>query len=204
MGNLVKTPFSAVGATLEVFDQLGVTPAHLARVRKDRVYAAKVASAFREVLDSTAQSLVTTFSSPVTYIQPSFADLKRAFDWVDGYYAKADFQPIERCQGVSHETREVGFEYVNMGRDASTEEVLEEMDRLNLRPALYEELLSFGAKNPDEQRKFPVVALGSVCRRSNGILYVAYLYGGDSERGLGLSGVGSKWYGGCRFLAVRK
>ncbi|KKR48343.1 MAG: hypothetical protein UT86_C0007G0022, partial [Candidatus Magasanikbacteria bacterium GW2011_GWC2_40_17] len=86
----------------------------------------------------------------------------------------------------------------------STDEVLAEMDRHGLRPALYEELLAFGAKYPDEQRQFPIIALGSVWRGFGGRLRVAYLSRGGSERSLSLYWFGGDWNGFCRFLAVRK
>ena len=149
-------------------------------------------------------SVVPVFSAIVTYIQPNLAELKQKFSWVNSDYAKADFKPIDRCKDVSRDTREVAFEYVHMGRDASTDEVLAEMDRHGLRPALYEELLAFGAKYPDEQRQFPIIALGSVWRGFGGRLRVAYLSRGGSERSLSLYWFGGDWNGFCRFLAVRK
>ena len=64
--------------------------------------------------------------------------------------------------------------------------------------AAIEHLLSFGATHPDEQRRYPIVALGSTaevdCRR-----YVPFLYRASGKRDLGLGW----WDGGYRFLAVR-
>ena len=175
----------------------GGTIEHLRRLLKEPDLVSKVA-------DLLVDKSVAAFSAIVTYIQPNLAELKQKFSWVNSDYAKADFKPIDRCKDVSRDTREVAFEYVHMGRDASTDEVLAEMDRHGLRPALYEELLAFGAKYPDEQRQFPIIALGSVWRDFNGDLCVAYLNRNDSERGLGLDWISDRWGGGCRFLAVRK
>ena len=145
-----------------------------------------------------------SFSAPIVYVQPEFEELQRRFPgYVNPDYKGKRFDPIERCKAVSKENREVAFEYVHMDRDASTDEVLAEMDRKGLRPALYEELLGFAEKYPDEQRKYPIVALGSEtrvrARRS-----VACLWHDGNGRGLNLSWAGRDWYGLFRFLAVRK
>jgi hypothetical protein len=52
-----------------------------------------------------------------------------------------DFCAISMCQNVSRETRLIEFELICLDRDTSTEEILEEMERRNLRPALFEELI---------------------------------------------------------------
>ena len=144
------------------------------------------------------------FSAPIVYVQPEFEELTRRFPaYVNPDYKGKRFDPIERCKAVSKENREVAFEYVHMDRDASTDEVLAEMDRKGLRPALYEELLGFAEKYPDEQRKFPIVALGSEAD-VRGDRHVAFLWSGDDGRSLGLSWVGLGWYDRYRFLAVRK
>ena len=90
-----------------------------------------------------------------------------------------------------------------MDRDASTDEVLAEMDRRGLRPALYEELLGFAEKYPDEQRKYPIVALGSEAD-VGGRRRVAYLWDGGDGRSLNLGWIGSGWNDDYRFLAARK
>lgn len=144
------------------------------------------------------------FSAQVVYVQPEFEELKRRFPaYVNPDYKGKRFDPIERCKAVSKENREVALEYVYLVRNASTDEVLAVMDCLGLRPALYEELLGFAEKYPDEQRKYPIVALGSEAGVS-GHRLVAYLWHGDDGRGLGLHWVGDVWDGRYRFLAVRK
>ncbi len=144
------------------------------------------------------------FSVPIVYVQPEFEELKRRFPaYVNPDYKGRRFDPIERCKTVSKENREVTFEYVHMDRDASIDEVLAEMDRKGLRPALYEELLGFAEKCPDEQRKHPIIALGSVTGVS-GLRHVAFLSDGGYGRRLSLSWGSDGWGGHFRFLAVRK
>ncbi|MFH1621226.1 MAG: hypothetical protein ABIB04_04030 [Patescibacteria group bacterium] len=144
------------------------------------------------------------FSAPIVYVQPEFEELKRRFPaYVNPDYKGKRFDPIERCKAVSKENREVAFEYVHLDRDASTDEVLAEMDRKGLRPALYEELLGFAEKYPDEQRKYPIVALGSEAY-VDGDRYVACLWDDYDGRNLYLHWLDDGWDGIVRFLAVRK
>lgn len=69
-------------------------------------------------------------------------------------------------------------------------------------PAKVEHLLSFGATHPDEQRRYPIVALGSVAEVHGG-RYVPYLFRVGAERGLNLHWWHGDWRGDYRFLAVR-
>lgn len=115
--------------------------------------------------------------APVEYAQPSYADLKKAFDWVYAGYKNTEFKPIDVCKDVSKESREIEFELVHINKDVSTDTALAELERRELRPALYEGLLAFAAKYPELQKQFPIVALGSVCR-FGGDLYSPYVDGG--------------------------
>ena len=144
------------------------------------------------------------FVCEVLYIQPKFEELKRRFPaYVNpDYEAGKRFDPIERCKTVLRESREVVFEYVHMDRDALTDEVLAEMDREGLLPALYEEFLGFAEKYPDEQRKYPIAALGSWAL-VRGDRYVACSWDDGYGRRLYLHGIDSVWLDRCRFLAVR-
>ncbi|MEK7613242.1 MAG: hypothetical protein AAB449_03820 [Patescibacteria group bacterium] len=70
-------------------------------------------------------------------------------------------------------------------------------------PGKIEHLLSFGEKYPEEQRKYPIIALGSVAE-VNGNRYVSYLCRFDARRSLDIRWWGFDWSGRYRFLAVRK
>ena len=95
-------------------------------------------------------------------------------------------------------------ELVHLKRRVSTDEALEELDRMGCRPAELRELLAFGEKYPDVQREFPVVALGSVWQDPGGYRNIPYLYRDGSNRDLLLYWVGDDWSELCRFAAVRK
>lgn len=144
-----------------------------------------------------------SFRAEVIYTHPSYADLEKAFDWVYDGYKGIEFKPIDVCKDVSTESREIEFELVHLNEDVSTDKALAELDKQGLRPALYQELLAFAAKYPELQKQFPIVALGSVCRRS-GHLYSPYVDWRGVERDLYFRWIGHGWHDDCRFLAVRK
>lgn len=144
------------------------------------------------------------FTTLVKYVHSTYAALEVAFDRVKSEYESAKFVPIDLCKNVSKKSRRINFEYVRMGGDASTNEVLDEMSRRGLRPALYEELLAFARKYPDEQRKFPIIALGSVWSSNSGDCCVAGLHGDSSERCLDRGDIRLEWLDISRFLAVKK
>jgi hypothetical protein len=97
---------------------------------------------------------------------------------------------------------EIRVELVHFDIYISTDEVLHEFNWMGYRPADLRELLAFGENYPEVQRKFPVVALGSVWRRWDGHR-VPYLLGCGSLRYLGL-GTDYSWFRLYRFAAVRK
>jgi hypothetical protein len=101
-------------------------------------------------------------------------------------------------------TSAVNIELVHFNRTMHSDEVLAELDKMGLRPATLPELLAFGAKYPEKQREFPIVALGSVWRYLDGHRFVACLCGGGSERYLDLIWLECRWCADCRFAAVRK
>ena len=70
-------------------------------------------------------------------------------------------------------------------------------------PGKIENTLAYGAKNPEEQRRFPIIGLGSVAE-VDGYRGVPCLGEGGSERYLYLDWWDGDWRGRYRFLAVRK
>ncbi|QQR60354.1 hypothetical protein IPH19_02970 [Candidatus Uhrbacteria bacterium] len=149
--------------------------------------------------------MTSSFNAHVEYRQPSYTDLKKAYDWVDVPLNGAVFKAIDICKDVSTESREIEFEFVHLDKEMHTDAILAELDRLGFRPALYEELLGFTKQYPDEQRKFPIVALGSVCWQGGG-LGSPCANGGDAGRYLGMYWIEYpfRWVRGYIFLAVRK
>ena len=97
---------------------------------------------------------------------------------------------------------DVAVELVHFDRSISSDDAIAEMRRRGLRPATLAELLAYGAKFPEEQCKFPIVALGSVTA-VDGYRFVPYLCGVGSKRDLYLYWWDVDWNGDYRFLAVR-
>ncbi len=151
-----------------------------------------------------AVAVATTFVAMATNVVPDVEALKKLFDWVHPDFAKAKFEPIDSCRDISTDTQELEFVYVHLDRDASDAEVLAEHERQGVRPATFPELLAHAAKHPDEQRKFPIVARGSVAVLDGGRC-VAYLCSDARGRYLYLDWLDAgDWYRRSRFLAVRK
>lgn len=120
------------------------------------------------------------------------------YDWSDSDITSKHF-PTQRAGKA-----EVAIELIHFDRDIDSDEALRKLDRMGFRPAELHELLAFGARYPDVQREFPIIALGSVWRGPLGFRHVPCLYGDGSERGLNLGWFGLGWGGHCRFAAVRK
>ncbi len=120
------------------------------------------------------------------------------YDWSNSDITSSHFPSDET------ETKEVSVELIHFGQDKTTDEVLSELDKKELRPATLKELLALGEKCPDLQREFPIIALASVWRDPFGDRRCAYLYRFGSRRDLDLSSIGGRWDVYCRFAAVRK
>lgn len=95
----------------------------------------------------------------------------------------------------------------HFGKDISSEDAIAQIkaaDPANpWEPTKIENILAYGAKNPEEQRKSPIVGLGSVAE-VDGVRCVPYLDGDGSRRDLDLGWFDFDWSARCRFLAVRK
>lgn len=127
-----------------------------------------------------------------------FTDMIAAgnYGWVNSNITEARF-PVPGNLVLGGETKVFHFD-----RCISSENAIAEMGS-EWRPANFYELLDYGIKNPDEQRKYPIIALGSVAV-IDGYRCVAYLRGSAAERGLNLDRFDFGWLQHCRFLAVRK
>lgn len=86
-----------------------------------------------------------------------------------------------------------------------TKEIPEKLDQLGYRPAELHELLAFGAKYPDVQRRFPIVALGSIWQESP-IIHrsIPWICRDGDGRALGLCSLQAYWCGRNHFAAVHK
>ncbi len=119
------------------------------------------------------------------------------YDWKNNDITAKRF-PIEGKGTVEFEAALFHFD-----KDISSEDAKKQIEEAGYEVGKIEHVLSFGANYPEEQRKFPIIGLGSV-GKVIGRRGVPYLCGLDSGRGLSFSWWGSGWRAGCRFLGVRK
>ncbi|MCC6448308.1 MAG: hypothetical protein IT215_06450 [Chitinophagaceae bacterium] len=93
------------------------------------------------------------------------------------------------------------FQFTN--RNVSSEEAMRVIKEAGWEVAKAEHLLAFGVKYPEEQLKYPIIALGSV-GKVDGDRDVASLCKDGSKRRLDLYWFDNDWHSYYRFLAVRK
>ena len=123
------------------------------------------------------------------------------YDWRNDDITAKRFAP--KGEGVvEYEAKLFHFD-----RNLSSEQAVEAIKSADTtnpwEPGKIEHLLSFGAKYPEEQRKYPIIGLGSVAE-VDGDRDVPCLYRSGAERLLDLIWWDGGWGGSCRFLAVRQ
>jgi hypothetical protein len=119
------------------------------------------------------------------------------FDWVNSDITPKRF-PIAGTGIVEFETKVFHFD-----RSISSKNAVEAIKADGWEPARIEHLLAYGATYPDEQRQYPIIALGSVAK-VGGNRRVPDLDRFGAERDLRLFWWDGVWNDYCRFLAVRK
>lgn len=133
-----------------------------------RIQALGLREAHIDRLSEVLRPSPNVFPTPCSYIFPTVEDLRKRYlnappnDFAR-YYAACAFQPVEACSRVKRHPRELVFEYVRMGPEARTKDVLETMEKKGLRPAMAEEFFAFEAHYPWELERCRAIAvLGSV------------------------------------------
>ena len=122
----------------------------------------------------------------------------------DGKYDWKNSDVNQKNYPIANTTkRTTEIELFHFNRTTSSDEAKKEMDKAGFRPATIKELLTLGSSNPELQRQFPIIALGSVCRLGF-VRFVACLRVGGSGRELDLDYLASDWGDYYRFAAVRK
>lgn len=144
------------------------------------------------------------FIAMIEYSKLSYGDLAELFGRVNGDLQRAQFELTGPCKNVGQQAGKIEFRYVHMQKSASTKEVLTEIEKRGLRPATHEELVGFASQFPEEQRRFPIVELGSVWRNGHDSCSVIHQRGKDGLRWMGLARTNGVWLDSCRFLAVPK
>ena len=91
----------------------------------------------------------------------------------------------------------------HFNRRISSEDAFGLIQEDGFEPGQIGHILTFGEINPEEQRKYPIIGLGSVAE----VLldrFVPVLWYDDDRRGLCLSWFDRYWGDRCRFLGVRR
>ncbi len=141
----------------------------------------------------------TPFTVTVDYTQ-TVEEMVQAgkYDWKNSDISSKNF-PVKR-----REPGKVEVHLIHFNRAISSDDAIKELDRMGFRLAELPELLALGAQHPDEQKKYPIIALGSVWQDPGGDRDVPYLVRNDSGRGLSLGWFEGGWGEDYRFAAVRK
>jgi len=190
MGKAMETLVSLI----EEVEDLGGSDDDIRRIKTNKALRRQIAELI------VSDRVICDRHNVVVDYGMSLADMLAVgkYDWKNNDITTKHFPTQDNGQA------EVEIFLVHIGRDMGTDNVLKELDARGLRPAKIEELLALGADQPELQRQFPIIALGSVWRVSDGSRRVACLGRSGAERSLGLRWYGFGWDDVCRFAAVRK
>ncbi|MCX6819809.1 MAG: hypothetical protein NT019_00760 [Candidatus Adlerbacteria bacterium] len=193
---------------MKLFDEKGMTPDRWQQILASGIFADLCdkdavldRTAIRAALKLGVAMPTDTFTLDVDYGR-TLEDMVAfgRYDWTNSDITAKRF-PLKGA-GMGKVTVYAEARLFHFDRDISSEKVVEAMKAEGWEPALIEHLLAFGEKYPEEQRKYPIIGLGSVAQIGD-FRYVPCLGRFGRGRNLRLRWWGRGWYGGCRFLAVR-
>lgn len=133
------------------------------------------------------------------YVLP-FEDQMKAghYDWRDILVTAEKFPEPSRGTPINE------LRTFNFGRDVDLSEIPGLMAADGYEPADPIELLNYGAKYPEEQRKHPIVALGAVYVAPDNNRFVVEIRRRGKARSIALRGYVSRWSDHYHFLARPK
>jgi hypothetical protein len=186
----------------------GGTMQHLRRVVKESALQKQIADLIVPVGSEIERPLVDgEYRVPVSYSMPrDKATLESEFskngvsDLFTGNY---EWQPHSSCAEIDQTPGERIMLVKYFGRETTSEANIAEMGKLGYRPATHLEAYAFAKANPELQRQFWIVALGS-STMDGADRYVAVLRSDSDGRVLGNDWFDLEWGSGHRFLFVRK
>ena len=120
------------------------------------------------------------------------------FDWTNTDITSENFPQPKDGKKLEKEVTLFHFK-----EKISSEGAIRKMDEAGYKPGTIWDLLGLALKEPNLQKEFPIVALGSVGGKG-GSRSVPSLDWDDRRRCLGLYWFGFDWDGSCRFVGVRK
>jgi len=146
----------------------------------------------------SALKLFLQKQNPWPVVNGVLADMIEAshYDWVSDAVNERNFLWSELVPGF-------GLKLYHFGHTVSLEDAVAAMDADGYRPGKLVDLIDYGAKNPEEQRKYRIIALGSI-GHVDGHHHVACLGEWRGKRILYPVFFADDWDGTYRFLAVLK
>ena len=190
---------------IETMRQKGMTPDRFNRLLGSGIFADVCdAGACFDDRDSVRKALKLGVALPEQLMLS--VDYSRSLEVMiaAGHYDwKNDDITAKRFPLKGDGTQQFEAKLFHFNRNVSSEQAVEAIKADGWEPAQIEHLLAFGEKFPEEQRKYPIIALGSVAR-VGGDRHVPCLSRGGARRRLRLGWWDVDWYDDYRFLAVRK
>lgn len=119
-----------------------------------------------------------------------------SYRWKSRLITEDNFPHTERG------TKSFSLELVHFGSAQTTESVLAELRRSDLRPANLQELLAIGEQFPEAHEPFFIVALGSTWVHGSGKCYVPCLEWQVPKRRIFLRTVVADWCATSYFAAI--
>ncbi|MFH1162328.1 MAG: hypothetical protein V1696_03610 [Candidatus Jorgensenbacteria bacterium] len=149
-------------------------------------------------METTANSAITGTLTILANLTFEDRIARGKYDWVNSDITEEHF-PTNVTADYEAEQKLFHFNHL-IGSEAA----IAEMDKEGFHPATLAELLVLGETQPELQKQFPIIALGSLSRHSGSHRFVPALRWFGSGRGLNLHWFERDWGDGDRFLAVRK
>ncbi len=155
-----------------------------------------------QLLSTSAQAVVVpTDVEQFMTVNPDLAFAERIkrgnYGWRNSDLTEKKFPVTEDQHG------EWEWKLFHFHRSISSEDAIRLMKEDGYEAGQIGHILTFGEINPEEQRKYPIIGLGSVAEVGL-YRYVPELWDDYDRRELGLSWFDDDWYGHCRFLGVRR
>jgi hypothetical protein len=119
------------------------------------------------------------------------------YNWVNTNITEQNFPRPQH----EHGKHEIPFRLFHFDKNIASENIIQRMGQKDFRPVALRQLLAWGKVNPELQCQFPIIALGSVWRHSDGRLHVPGIWGYSSDYYLVLSWLDDAWDPYSRFLA---
>ncbi len=168
----------------------------LARVREVLLGRAEIVP-IEMVMKPVSQLVHNTFTVPL-YLTLAERITAGKYDWTN---------PDIISERFPHNPTTVGdweFDLISPNNSISSEKAKKEVEVDGWAAAEWEHVLTYGAAFPDEQKKFPIIALGSVCEVGGRRYVLGLWYDGNGKRGVRFCSVVEGFDPFYRFLRVRK